>query len=164
MTPKIALILLLASLLSGCVDNTAEYYTYGMAKSCYKNGFPKECKKYIANDKLTLTVNADKQEVTYQLVGMRLDDSNIIFNTLTNCKVVDRKNFSCEGLKITDGKVIDSSVFGKKILSESAWQFYYSNYLTETLTPDSIDFVNRNGYWITPVAVLVGFILLIANG
>jgi len=161
---KLFLSLLFVLVLSGCTDNTAEYYTYGMAKSCFKNGFPKDCKKYIANDKLTLTVNPEKQEVTYELVGMRLDDSNIVFKTLSDCKVVNKKNFACEGLKISDGKVIDSSAFGKKILSESTWQFYYSNYLTETFEPDSIQFVNRNGYWLTPVALLVGFILLIANG
>jgi hypothetical protein len=160
---KILVALIFIALLSGCADKTADYYTYGMAKSCYKNGFQKDCKNYIANDKLTLTVNPEKQEITYQLRGMRLDVSNIIFKTLADCKVVDIKNFSCEGLKIADGRVIDSAIFGSKLLSDSAWLFWYSNYLTETVSPDNIDFVNRNGYWITPAVILIGFILLIMN-
>ena len=154
----VILVITLGTLVS-CTDNTAQYYTYGPSKSCYKDGIPKDCKTYIANDKLKISVNQANQEVTYQLIGMRLDDSNIIFKTLPNCKVVDVKNFSCENFSISDGKVVNSKLFGDKILSDSSLMFSASDFLKMGLSVDIIHFVTNNS-WIIPLGIFVGFILL----
>lgn len=147
--------------LVGCTDNTAQYYTYGPSKSCYKNGIPKDCKSYIANDKLKISVNQANQEVTYQLIGMRLDDSNIVFKTLSNCKVVDVKNFACNNFSIADGKVVDSKLFGDKIISDSSLMFSASDFLRMGLSVDIIHFVSNNS-WIIPLGIFVGFVILTA--
>lgn len=155
----LVLVVLTVGTLVSCTDNTAQYYTYGPSKSCYKHGIPKNCQTYIANDKLTISVNQSTQEVTYQLVGMRLDDSNIIFKTLANCKVVDKNNFSCDDFSITDGKVVNSKMFGDKMLSDSSLMFWVSDTLKWGISVDIIQFVTNNS-WVIPVGIFVGLILL----
>lgn len=155
-------------LLVGCSGNTTELYVFGPGKSCYQGKGTeglKNCKTYSAYDKLTLSTNLDKQEVTYQLAAARLDSSNVVFKTLTNCKIIDSKNFSCDGFSISEGKPIDTKIFGKKIISNVGWLFSVSTFFENEIKIDHINFVTKNNYWVAPLAifmVVVGF-FAIAN-
>lgn len=150
-------------LLTSCGDDATELYVFGPGKSCYHGDYyqaVKDCKSYAAYNKLILNANMANQEVTYQLVAAGLDSSNVVFKTLTSCKIIDKKNFSCDGFSISDGKPIDTKIFGRKIVSNVGWLFSVSTFFENEIKVDHINYVTKNNYWLAPLMV-VGFIFAI---
>jgi hypothetical protein len=146
-------------LLTGCTQSSIELYVFGPAKSCYQKNTLKDCTNYKAYDKLTLNANHAKQEVTFKLEAVGLDSSNVVFKTLPNCKIIDSRNFSCEGFSVSEGKAIENTFFKKRKVSNSGMLFSYSNFLTAEVSAKNIDFFNKNGQWIFFVliaAVIIG--------
>ena len=113
------LLLLPLILLSACTESSATFYLFGEANSCFSRGTSKDCQKFKAYDKVTIMVTAEKQAVSYVQKAYGLDESNTIFKTLEGCKVIDKDNFSCQGLSKASGKFLDTQVFEGKITSES---------------------------------------------
>lgn len=148
-------------LLAACADNTVEAFSYGPAKVCYDKNQLSACDKYIANDRLVLSANQTTQEVTYQLIGMRLDHSNTIFKTLKDCKVVNSKNFTCEGFTVSEGKVIEATLFQHKLISQSAALFWASNTLKISFDKDLIKSVDRYANWITGAAFITVVLVIL---
>ncbi len=157
---KFWLFILVTLTMYGCTgnSNTKDYFTFGLSKSCFGMEKSSNCNLYKANDKLVISVNQSKQEVTYQLKGLRLDETNTIFNTLDDCKVIDAKNFSCAGLVVVDGQFKDTKVIDGKVVSSVSWLSFYSEKLELDVKRETIKFIEDNNAWLVP-AFIVGIVL-----
>ena len=116
---KKLLLLFVLVLLSGCSTESSEFYIFGPANSCFNSAVIKNCETLKAYDQVKISVNVEKQVVVISQKAYGLNDTNIVFKVLENCKVVDRDNFSCDGLVKAFGRYIDTKFFKSKILTES---------------------------------------------
>ncbi len=125
------LIVIFASvlLLTGCDKETKTYYSYGKDNSCYQDKPIKNCDKFKPYDKLTVGLNKQNNEVIYELSAVGLDDSNTIFNKLSNCNIIDLNNFSCEDFVFINGRNTNYKALGNKVLVFSSSSLLFKSML-----------------------------------
>lgn len=157
-------ILLLFLLLIGCGESSSKFYIWGPSNLCFKNGLNKNCISVKPYDTLTLSINKQSQEVSYQIRGARLDDSNVKFVKLSNCNIVDLDNFTCDGLTNIDGKITEHKSFENKTITKVWWLFSSFNILGSSLKKEDVEFIDRNNFWITPVGIFLILIMSLASG
>ena len=119
---KLLSVILFVLTLTGCEETTRTFYSFGPNNSCYVQKKVDTCSSYKPYDTVNISINKQNNEVTYQLVGVGLDDSNTVIEKLTDCNIVDVKNFSCKDLVSTDGKITNGKVLGNRVFS-SVWWF-----------------------------------------
>jgi hypothetical protein len=150
--------------LPGCTDQNLTVYLYSPDLNCYQHVSlrPKidQCSSFKVTDKLTLQINPERQEVTYSLKGLRLSKENSIFGSLENCKVVDNKNFSCDGLTEVDGIFTKQTFFGEKLISYPAWIYFISNNSNIGINKKQIELANQYEYLIDAGATIVFLIFV----
>lgn len=147
--------------LSGCWDRPVTLYLFGPAKSCFDKGQRGECLNLKVYDKVELKVFPDKQEVVYIKKGLGLDDSNTVFRKLENCKVIDRENFSCDGLVRTNGGFTNSQSFGDLKVSTSYWTFAFSYYTGSQIKRGPLEFFHNQDSWLHPVIIILAIFLIL---
>jgi hypothetical protein len=135
--------LLLCVLLTSCSSATADFYVFGWGNSCYKEGFNKTCTKIKAYDFVKLTVSVEKQSVSYVKKAYFLDNSNIVYETLENCKVIDLDNFSCKDISRASGHFIDTKIFKNRLITDS-FILSLATHLNYEIERDTFHFVNDN--------------------
>jgi hypothetical protein len=123
----IAVVIFAASLLTGCIDAASEYYTFGYHNGCYSKEKINLCSSYKAYDEIKVSVSIEGQAVSVVQKAYDLDASNTIFRRLENCKVIDKKNFSCDGLTIASGKLTSNEIFAGKLIT-SSWVLSLTSY------------------------------------
>ena len=157
---RVILILTLLLLLTGCEESVNTFYTYGLDNSCYKNNNIEKCLIYKPYDVLKVSVNKQNQEISYQLMGVGLDETNIIFKKINNCVVVDINNFSCENFVSVNGKITNSKSLGNKIVSSVYWLFEPLSLINRGLNKSVIKFVDNNNSWLSVIGcfLILGFI------
>jgi hypothetical protein len=161
---RVLLLLEIPVILGGCSDQTLTTYLYSPNLACYQKVSLKpkidQCDELRVTDKVTLQINPERQAVTYSLKGLRLSKENSIFGSLENCKVVDNKNFSCDGLKEVDGIFTIQTFFGEKIISSPSWLYAVSNYGEIDITKKQI-FIANEYERLIDAALFIAFIILI---
>ena len=133
----------LCLLLISCSSTTADFYVFGWGNSCYKEGFKRSCTKIKAYDSLKLTVSVQKQSVSYVRKAYFLDNSNVVYETLENCKVIDLENFSCENLSRASGQFIDTKIFKDRLITDSII-LSIGTYVGQEIDRDIFNFINDN--------------------
>jgi hypothetical protein len=135
--------LFLCLLLASCGTTTADFYIFGWGNSCYKEGFNKSCTKIKAYDFLKLTVSVEKQSVSYVKKAYFLDNSNIVYETLETCKVIDLDNFSCKDFSRASGQFIDTKIFKNRLITDS-FILSLATYYGMEIDRDTFHFINGN--------------------
>lgn len=101
--------------------------------------------------------------MTYSLKGLRLSNDNSVFGTLENCKVVDSKNFSCDGLTEVDGIFTKQTFFGEKIVSSPTWLYAISNYGEIDITKKQLSIANEYEHLIEAGFVIAIILLMVSS-
>lgn len=154
-----------ALLLTGCWDRPFDIYLFGASSSCFPaSKTSTTCQTLKIYDKVTIAVNADRQEVTYIRTGIGLDESNVVFKRLENCKVIDSENFSCTGLSSVGGKLADTTVFKDLFITSNYLSYAASRYLRKDIGRGTLEFLGKHDGWLTPLMVIGGVIIFIAFG
>ncbi len=153
--------LLIFFLLTGCTSNTSEFYLFGLGNSCFQGSVNKHCQKLKAYDEVKLTVNVEKQSVSYVKRAYGLNDKNVVFNTLENCSIVDVNNFSCEGLVRASGRYTKNDVFLARVITQS-YLLSLNHHFNSEIPFSTIKFVNENLMWVNLGCVLAIFAILFA--
>ena len=156
---KTIYLLISVFLLTGCEETTRAFYSFGPNNSCYVQKNVDTCSSYKPYDTVNISINKQNNEVTYQLVGVGLDDSNTVIEKLTDCNIVDVKNFSCKDLISTDGKITNGKVLGNRVFS-SVWWFSKPLFWVGKISikKSTIQFVENNE-WVSD-GVILFFILM----
>jgi len=137
------LAIFLCFLLYGCNSTSTEFYLFGWGNSCFTSIPLKGCKKIKFYDNVKMSINYEKQTVSYVQKANKLDESNVVFKTLDNCKIIDLENFSCEGLKRVSGKYVKTDIFKDRFITES-FLISLNSYLNSELDKSTFDFINEN--------------------
>lgn len=134
------------TLLAGCENNKpVELYLYGPSKTCLANNlFASKCKSLDIYDSVNLSVNNQSQEVTFVRAAVGLDESNIIFKKLKNCKVVDVNNFSCDGLSRSSSNFLDKTEFGNLLVSRSQLLFFLAKNFDFNIEVKALEFMDEH--------------------
>jgi hypothetical protein len=156
------IILILIFLLTGCDEQTNTFYSYGLDNSCYKSDKSEKCSIYKPYDILNITVNKQNNTVTYQLIGIGLDDSNTIFKTLNDCSVLDTNNFSCTDFVSIDGKISNSAILGDRIISSNWFMYQFTSLTKIGINKSKINFINNNE-WVTTLATIFAILFIIGT-
>jgi hypothetical protein len=133
----------LCLLLISCSSTTADFYVFGWGNSCYKEGFNKSCTKIKAYDSLKITVSVEKQTVSYVKKAYFLDNSNVVYETLENCKVIDLDNFSCKDISRASGQFIDTKIFKNRLITDS-YILSLGTFIGKEIDRDTFHFINEN--------------------
>lgn len=158
----LGLILLLQ--LAGCDQSTTTHYTYGKTLKCFEQSQTnKPCRHLRPYDEVTISANSGSQQVTMVIRGIDLSKENTVFKTMTNCKVVNKENFSCNELTLDDGIVSTSTALHGKIIGQSAILFYVSNLLDLTIREDVIRLFDSTIAKVI-AGILIFCFLISANG
>lgn len=151
-------------LLTGCENRSIDTYLYGPAQSCYMDtpfASVENCKYLRVYDKLVIQASTERQEVVYMMKGLGLDESNSVFGKLDNCKVIDRDNFSCDGLIRIDRRFVNTDVFAGKMISNSYSGYLISHFVQSNLKKAVLEFLDNNDTWIAMVAIFVSTFLIL---
>jgi hypothetical protein len=147
--------------LTGCSNRPITLYLFGPAKSCFYEGRKAQCQSLKVYDQIELKASPEKQEVIYLRKGLGLDESNTVFRKLDNCKVVDRDNFSCEGLTRTNGGFTNSKSFGDLTVSTSYFTYAFSYYTGSEINRATVDFFHKNDSWINPAVIVLAIVVIL---
>ncbi len=161
MTSLRVLLLLLLATLIGCTERTIDVYLYGANNSCFPAKNNLTCDRLKIYDTVDLKILLERQEVTYVQKGLWLDDSNAVFRKLNDCKVIDRGNFSCDGLVRIDGQFTNTSVFKTLFVSTTYLPSAWSRYLHTPISRRTLEFWERNSGWLTALIIVFALFALL---
>lgn len=154
---KIILTVFLGFFLSSCSSNVIEFELYGKDNKCYQSSSIKDCTKLKLYDTVKLSINQEKQSASYVRNGYKLDETNTVFDTLDNCKIIDKNNFRCENISRVNGKFSDVSLFKDMQVSES---FLVSIYIRFKTTIDAGLLASINEFH-TMISIGVGILFIL---
>jgi len=144
--------------LYGCNSISTDFYLYGWGNSCFTSIVKNDCKKVKFYDNVKLSINYEKQTVSFVQKAHDLDVSNVVFKTLENCKIVDLENFSCEELARVSGKYVKTPIFKERFITES-YLMSLNSFLNSEIDKSTFDFINENNtlvnFGISILAILV---------
>jgi len=155
------LLLLSFLALTGCGERSLDAYLYGPAKSCERKtdlASGKSCHTNTVYDILTIQVSRDRQEVIYLVKGLRPEEGNPIFGRLNNCNVINRDNFSCDGLVRVDKTFVNTKAFSDKVFSISYPSYLLSHYLNVPFTNwglEILDYIDPGVTFVAVIAVVI---------
>ena len=144
--------------LFGCDQSKTTHYTYGKANACFEQAqIDKPCRRFKPYDEVTINANATSQQVTILIRAIDLSKENTIFKNLTNCKVVDKENFSCDELTLGEGVVSESTLLDGKVIGQSSILFYGSNMLGQPINKKLISLFDSTVAKVIAWAVIFAF-------
>jgi hypothetical protein len=159
------LLLLSVLALTGCEERSLDAYLYGPTKSCEGKtdlASGKGCHTNTVYEVLTIQISRDRQEVIYLVKGLRPEEGNFIFGKLNNCKVINRDNFSCDGLVRADKTFVNTEAFSDKVFSISYPSYLLSHYFNVPFTNWGLEILDYIDSGVTFVAVIAVVIFIIS--
>jgi hypothetical protein len=156
-------LLVFGASLTACTQEPIDVYLFGPSPSCLKANDRSKCRRLTLYEEVEVSAFKERQEVVYVRTGVASKtSSSSVFGSLQQCKVVDKDNFSCDGLVRRGGEFVETGMFGDLFASESYWTFAYANILGAELERSTIQLFHNHRTAITAVLVVAIIVTVIA--
>lgn len=152
---------------TGCDEAGIEAYLYVPAIPCHldDHASSEKCDKLTVGQKITIKVSSDRQEVVYLLTGLKANDGSskdYRFTKLDGCRVIDKNNFSCDGLERLDGRFTNIEALPAVFVSVSQF-LHLTSYLRPSLSKGTLDYFAKYDPWISEASIVLVTLLIVGG-